>query len=125
MHWISIGLVVLVALAIIVIGAQYVTIPRMVARSFGLAPPEEGRNVAWWLRLKGVRDIGSGVAVLACLAWAGPRAVGIVVLALTTIPVGDMLTILASKGSAAKAFGIHGLTAVLMLVASIPLILGA
>ena len=36
-----------------------------------------------------------------------------------------MLLILAAKGSAKSAFGIHGLTAVLMVLAAIPMMIGA
>jgi hypothetical protein len=35
------------------------------------------------------------------------------------IPIGDMLLVLASNGSTKSAFGIHGFTMVLMLVASV------
>jgi hypothetical protein len=38
--------------------------------------------------------------------------------------VGDMLLILAAKGSPKSAFGIHGLTAVIMVLAAVPLITG-
>jgi hypothetical protein len=124
MHWFSIGVALLVALGIIAIGAQYVASPRIATRSFGLPLPEEGANIAWWLRLKGVRDIVSGLAVLAFMAWGGLRAVGILLLVLAIIPVGDMLVVLAGKGSARHAFGIHGFTALLMILAAIPLIMG-
>ncbi len=123
MHWLAIGLALLLALAIIAVGAQYVASPRTATRSFGLPLPEEGTNIAWWLRLKGVRDIVSGLTVLAFMAWSGPRAVGIILLVEAIIPVGDMLLILAAKGSAKSAF-IHGVTALLMILAAIPLIMG-
>ena len=124
MYWISTGLALLLALAIIAIGAQYVARPAIATRSFGLPLPEEGTNIAWWLRLKGVRDIVSGLAVLAFMAWGGSRAVGIILLVEMFIPVGDMLLVLAAKGSARSAFGTHGLTASLMILAAIPLIMG-
>jgi hypothetical protein len=98
--------------------------PRAATRSFGLPLPDEGANIAWWLRLKGVRDVAAGLVVLACMAWGGLRAVGIVLLALAIIPVGDMLVILAAKGSARRAFGMHGVTVVLMILAAIPLLMG-
>jgi Domain of unknown function (DUF4267) len=96
----------------------------------GIAPailplPEDGANIAWWLRLKGVRDIVSGLAVLAFMAWGAPRGVGIILLVEAIIPVGDMLVILAAKGSTKSAFGMHGLTAVLMVLAAIPMMIGA
>ena len=93
-------------------------------RSFGLPLPESGANTAWWLRLKGVRDIVSGLAVLAFMAWGAPGGVGLILLVEAIIPVGDMLVVLAGKGSAKSAFGIHGLTAVLMVLAAIPLMMG-
>ncbi len=125
MHWLAIGLALLAALAIIVIGARYVTSPRNATRSFGLPLPEAGANITWWLRLKGVRDIVLGLNVLAFMASGGTRAVGTVLLVETIVPVGDMLLILAAKGSLRHALGIHGVTAALMILAAIPLMTGA
>ena len=125
MYWFSVGVALLVALGIIALGALYLLNPRAATQSFGLPLPEEGANIAWWLRLKGVRDIASGLVVLALIAWGGPRLVGIVLLIEAIIPVGDMSLILAAKGSTQRALGIHGLTAALMIVAAIPLIMGA
>lgn len=125
MHWISLGLAVLLAVAIIAIGIFYLVRPRIVSRGFGLPLPEDGPNVAWWLRLKGVRDITSGLAVLAFMAWGAPREVGIILAVETVIPVGDMLTILAAKGSTRAALGMHGVTALIMIVVAVALILGA
>jgi hypothetical protein len=125
MHWLSLGMALLLALAIIAIGTQYILRPRAATGSFGLPLPEDGTNVAWWLRLKGVRDIVAGLAVLAFMAWGAPRDVGIILLVEAAIPVGDMLLILAAKGSTKSAFGMHGVTAVLMVLAAIPLIIGA
>jgi hypothetical protein len=125
MHWLALGLAVLVALAIIALGTQYVVRPRTATRSFGLPLPEEGANVAWWLRLKGVRDIVAGLGVLAFLLWGGPRGVGLILLVDAIIPVGDMLVVLGGKGSVRLAFGMHGLTAVVMILAAITLIMGA
>ena len=125
MHWLPLGMALLLALAIISIGTQYVVSPRTATHSFGLPLPEDGTNVAWWLRLKGVRDIVAGLAVLAFMAWGVPRGVGLILLVEAIIPVGDMLVILAAKGSIRSAFGIHGLTAVVMVLAAIPIMIGA
>jgi hypothetical protein len=114
----------LVALAIIAIGTLYVVSPTTVTRSFGLPLPGNDANIAGWLRLKGVRDIAAGLAVLAFMVWGAPGGVGIVLLVEAIIPVGDMLVILAAKGSTKAAFGMHGLTAVLMVLAAIPLMMG-
>jgi hypothetical protein len=124
MNWFSITVTILAALGIIVIGAMYLAAPRAATRSFGLPLPEEGANTAWWLRLKGVRDIVSGLVLLALMAWSGPRILGIVLLIEALIPAGDMSLVLAAKGSTGRALGIHGLTAALMILAAIPLLAG-
>ena len=47
---------------------------------------------------------------------ADKRLLGIVFLAYAVIPLGDMLIVLGSGGSKAKAISIHGLTCAVMLV---------
>ncbi|NKJ95459.1 DUF4267 domain-containing protein [Rhizobium leguminosarum bv. viciae] len=125
MLWLANGAGLLLALAIIAIGTSYIASPTITMRSFGLPLPEDGPNVAWWLRLKGVRDIVAGLLVLAFMVWGAQREVGIVLLIEAMIPAGDMLLVLAAKGSTRSAFGIHGLTAVIMVLVAIPMMIGA
>ena len=125
MHWFSNGVALLVAIGIIAIGIMYLTQPRAATKSFGLPLPEQGTNIAWWLRLKGSRDVVSGLVVLAMVAWSTPQTVGIVLLIEAMIPTSDMALIIAAKGSTSRVLGIHGLTAALMILAAIPLIMGA
>lgn len=125
MQQLALAVATVVALAIIVIGALYVSRPRATTRSFGLPLPEDGPNIAWWLRLKGVRDIAAGLTLLVMMVWGGPHIVGIILLVEALIPIGDMLVILAAKGSVRSAFGIHGLTALLMILAAVPLTVAA
>jgi hypothetical protein len=120
MHRLAIGIALLMALAIIAIGTQYLVSPRAATRSFGLPLPEEGANIAWWLRLKGVRDIVAGLGVLAFMAWGGWRGVGLILVVDAIIPVGNMLVVLGGKGSVRLALGMHGLTAIVMILAAIP-----
>jgi hypothetical protein len=124
MHWFSLGVALLVAIAIIAIGIMYLSNPRTATQSFGLPLPEDGANIDWWLRLKGVRDIVSGLVVLAMVLWGGPRVLGIALAIEALVPAGDMALILTSRGSTWRALGIHGLTAMLMILAAIPLIIG-
>ena len=124
MHGFSVGIALLAAFAIISIGVMYLARPRQMTLSFGLPLPEEGPNVAWWLRLKGTRDVVSGLVMLALVAWGSPYLLGIVLLVEALIPLGDMSIVLVGKGSAARAFGIHGVTAALMVAAAVPLITG-
>jgi len=124
MQWSALGIALLVALAIIAIGILYLARPLTATRSFGLPLPEADVNIAWWLRLKGVRDIASGLTVLALMRWGTPAVVGLVLLVEATIPTGDMLVILAAKGSTKSALGMHGVTALVMILAAVPLIMG-
>ena len=125
MHWFSLGVALLAALGIIGIGVGYLSRPMKMAPSFGLPLPEGAPNVAWWLRLKGTRDVAAGVLVLAFMAADDHRALGLILLVLTIIPLGDMSTVLVAKGRTATAFGIHGLTAALMVLAAAFLLTGA
>ncbi|USI74967.1 DUF4267 domain-containing protein [Sphingomonas morindae] len=124
MRDLALGVALVAALMIIVIGILYLATPRSAARSFGLPLPEPGPHIPWWLRLKGVRDCASGLAVLALLAAAPSTQLGLVLLIFALIPIGDMTVILAARGSRAHAFGMHGATALLMLAAAVPLALG-
>jgi len=53
---------------------------------------------------------------------AEKRSLGIALLALAIIPLGDMSIVLGSGGSKSKAFSIHGLTCAVMLVVGLLLI---
>jgi hypothetical protein len=124
MHWFSYGVALLAAAGIIGIGTMYLSRPRIMTHNFGLPLPEEGENTTWWLRLKGSRDIVSGLVVLTLMAWGTPFLLGIVLLIDAITPLSDMTTILAAKGSTGTALGVHGVTAALMIAAAIPLIVG-
>lgn len=56
--------------------------------------------------------------------WGGPKMVGIILIVEAMIPLGDMSMILTVNGSTKTAFGIHGFTALLMMLAGGPLALG-
>jgi len=123
MYLFSMGVAVLASLAIIVVGVTYIVAPRAASTGFGLPLPEAGPHIRWWLSLKGVRDIVSGLVLLALVAWASPLMVGIVLLVAAMTPVGDMAIVLAAKGSAKHAFGMHGVTAAVMIAGAMPLVL--
>ena len=125
MHTAAYGLAATLAAAIILVGVLYIFTPWAMTASFGLVRPAQDRTTLWWLRLKGVRDIVSGLVVFALMAWGSAPMVGIVLLVEALIPLGDMTVILAARGSVRSAFGIHGLTVLFMLVAGIPLVIGA
>ncbi|MBF6337140.1 DUF4267 domain-containing protein [Nocardia abscessus] len=98
---------------ILYIGISYLFAPDTIAPGFGLPAWPDG-DAAAFMTLKGVRDTVFGVLILVLLGLRQRYALGIVTLVVALVPVGDMLTVLSWHGSAAAAFGIHGLTAALV-----------
>jgi len=115
-------LAALIAVAIIVIGCFYVASPQRILGSFGLKPPAPDADTRAWLRLKGIRDVASGLLVLTMMLTSDSRTVGIVLLVFAIIPFGDMSNILVSGGRKATAFSVHGVTCAAMLVVGLLLI---
>ena len=121
-HAIALSLAALIAVGVVVIGCLYLTSPQRVSGSFGLKPPAYDADTLAWLRLKGIRDIAAGLLVLALMLTADRRSLGIALLVLAVIPLGDMSIILGSGGSRSKAFSIHGVTCAVMVIAGLLLI---
>ena len=119
---IPLSLAALLALAIIAIGCFYVISPQRMTGSFGLKPPAPDADTRAWLRVKGIRDIVSGLVVLTLMVTTNTRTVGIALLVLAITPLGDMSNVLASGGSKSTAFSVHGVTCVVMLVVGLFLI---
>ena len=116
---IPLSLAALMAVAIIVIGCFYLVSPERMTGSFGLKPPASDADTRAWLRLKGIRDVVSGLVVLTMMLTADRRLVGIAVLVCAIIPFGDMFNILVSGGRKATAFSVHGVTCAVMLFAGL------
>jgi len=115
-------LAAVLAVAIIVIGCFYVISPERMTRSFGLKLPAPDADTRAWLRLKGIRDIVSGLVVLTLMVTTDTRTVGIALLVLAITPLGDMSNVLWSGGSKSTAFSVHGVTCAVMLVVGLFLI---
>ena len=112
----------LIGVGIIVIGALAFWAPRAAA-GFGIPDtPIEDRTFRAWLTVKAVRDIASGLFIFILLAGATPHLLGWFMLAAAGIPVGDALIVLRSNGPKATAYGVHGATAVVMVVISVLLL---
>ena len=116
------AIAVLVSVGIIVIGCFYVAAPERIVGGFGLKPPASDADTRAWLRLKGVRDVAAGLAVLTLMLTTDHRTVGIVLLVFAIIPFGDMSNVLLSGGRKVTAFSVHGVTCAVMLFAGILLI---
>ena len=119
---IPLSVAALTAVGIIVIGCFYLISPERMTGSFGLKPPASDADTRAWLRLKGIRDVASGLVVLAMMLTADWRLVGIALLVEAIIPFGDMSIILGSGGRKATAFSVHGVTCAVMLVVGLLLI---
>ncbi|GAA4936743.1 uncharacterized protein DUF4267 [Actinomycetospora succinea] len=74
---------------------------------------------------KGVRDLAAGGAVTVLLAARQWRAAGWFAVGAATIPVGDMLVVLAQGGSVLTALAVHGATALVVLLAGVLLLRGS
>ena len=114
----------LIAGGIILIGARYFWAPQA-ASGFGIPhTPVADRSFQAWLRVKGVRDIASGLFVAILLANGSAHLLGWFMLAAALIPVGDALIVLSSNGPRTAAYGVHGATALVMAVIAILLLAG-
>jgi hypothetical protein len=108
----------LLAAGIIFIGARFIVAPRVAAAGYGV-PADLGQPSAGaYLSVKGVRDIATGVFVIVLMAAGATHLVGWVMLAATIIPLADAAIVLRNGGSKSIAWGVHGLTAAVMLVTS-------
>ncbi len=112
----------LISVGIIVIGGFYILSPERMTGGFGLKLPAPDADTRAWLRLKGIRDIASGLAVLTMMLTTESRTVGILLLVFAVIPFGDMSNVLASGGRKATALSVHGTTCAVMLVVGLLLI---
>ncbi len=118
----SLWVAALIAIAVTAIGCFYLASPERVIGSFGLKPPAPDADTRAWLRLKGIRDVGSGFVVLTLMLTGDTRSVGLALLAFAIIPLGDMSIVLASDGSKSAAFSIHAVTCAVMVVIGLLLI---
>ena len=108
----------LIGAGIIFIGARFIVAPRVGAAGYGVQPDLSQRSVGAYLSVKGVRDIASGLIVFLLMAAGATHLLGWVVLAYTIIPIADAAIVLGHGGSKSIAWGVHGVTAVVMLITS-------
>ncbi|TCO65506.1 DUF4267 domain-containing protein [Actinocrispum wychmicini] len=121
MHYIAMGIAILSGLGIIFVGSQYLLAPARTAKSFGLPT---WPNETSWLNLKGIRDVVSGLSVLIPLALGQFEVAGYLMLAAAITPTGDAMTILRNRGSKAAAYGIHGATALVVIIGGVLFLAG-
>ena len=71
-----------------------------------------------YLSAKGIRDIASGLFAAMLIAYGSAHALGWFMLAATLIPIADGVIVSHQGSSRTVAFGVHGGTAVAMLIIS-------
>ena len=108
----------LIAAGIIFIGARFIVAPRVAAAGYGVQADLGQPSAGAYLRVKGIRDIASGLFVFILMAAGATHLLGWVILAATIIPLADATIVLGSGGSKSIALGVHGLTAAVMVVTS-------
>ncbi|MEU8500802.1 DUF4267 domain-containing protein [Streptomyces lavendulae] len=103
------------AALILYVGLSYLFAPQATAPDFGVPtwPRQEGTA---FLAVKGVRDVATGLVILALLLTGHRRALGWAMAAIAFVPVGDMVIVLNSGGPAGTAYGVHGATALAVAV---------
>jgi hypothetical protein len=106
----------LIAVGIIFIGARFIVAPRVGAAGYGVQPDLSQQSAGAYLRVKGIRDIASGLFLIILMAAGATHLLGWVILAATIIPLADATIVLSYHGPKSIAWGIHGLTAAVMLV---------
>ncbi|MGW0673089.1 DUF4267 domain-containing protein [Streptomyces sp. NPDC002746] len=108
-------LVAAFVLFILWFGLEFVLSPETTAPTFGL-PSWPSGDGGGFLIVKGSRDIVLALVLGILLVTGHRRALGWVLLVEALAAYGDMTTVLAHHGSVATAFGVHCLTATLMVV---------
>ncbi|MEV8315029.1 DUF4267 domain-containing protein [Streptomyces sp. NPDC059900] len=112
----------LLGAALIFMGGQPFAKPQ-VAAGFGIPDtPADDPGFQPWLRVKGLREIASGVFVFVLMLAATTSLLGWYVLVLAAVPAGDAMVVLRSGGLKATAYGVHGATAVVMLATAVGLL---
>jgi Domain of unknown function (DUF4267) len=113
----------LIAVGIVFIGSRFLWDPTAAARDFGIPnSPSPSTGFTGWLAVKGTRDIVCGLFVFLLMVSGSPRLLGEFMLVASLIAMGDAATVLRSGGSRTAAFGIHGLTALVIIAVGASLI---
>ncbi|MCV7176778.1 DUF4267 domain-containing protein [Mycolicibacterium sphagni] len=108
----------LLAAGIVFIGARFLVAPRVAAAGYGVLPDLDQPGAGAYLSVKGVRDIATGLVVIVLMIAGATQLIGWMILAATIIPLADAAIVLRNGGSKSTAFGIHGVTAAVMLITS-------
>jgi hypothetical protein len=108
----------LIGAGIIFIGARFIVAPRVATAGYGVQPDLSQKAAGAYLSVKGVRDIASGLFIFILMAAGATHLLGWVITAATIIPLADATIVLGHGGPKSIAYGVHALTAAVMLMIS-------
>lgn len=112
-YWITL----ILALGIIFIGARFILQPHVGAIGYGI--PFSNEHDAVYGKIKGIRDIFSGIVLLPLLAMRMRKATAWVFTTAIVVPAVDFLIILFTNGAGdLEHLLIHGITALVMIINS-------
>ena len=106
-----------IAVGIVFIGCRFLLEPSSAATAYGVPAGAEPHSRAY-LSAKGIRDIASGLFAAMLIAFGSAHALGWFMLIASIIPLSDAVIVLHQGGSRTVAFGVHGGTAVAILIIS-------
>jgi hypothetical protein len=104
----------LLAAGIIFIGLRFIIAPARGAAGFGVPEDQAGDHA--YLAVKGIRDTALGIFDIILMVNQDPHVLAAFLIAAALVPIGDMTVVLTHHGPKSTAFGIHGVTAAVMLV---------
>jgi hypothetical protein len=106
----------LLAAGIIVIGVRFLVAPGTAAAGYGVLPDLDQPSTRAYLSGKGIRDIATGLFVVVLMVAGATPLIGWIILAATVIPIADAAIVMRHGGAKSVAYGVHGGTAVVMLI---------
>ena len=117
MRSVSYWITLLVAIAIIFIGVRFILQPQVGAIGYGISFSHEHDVV--YGKIKGIRDVFSGIVLLPLLLMRMRKAAAWVFTSAIVVPVCDFMIVLFTNGSGdLEHLLIHGVTALAMIVNS-------
>lgn len=117
LHRVANVLSVLLGLACLWFGINFLFLPEAAAAGFGIPSWPEG-DAAGYFTVKAGRDFANGAIVLTLLALGKRRPLAWVMLLLAIVPFMDAFAVLGHGGPYAAALGIHAATGVVVLLAA-------
>ena len=105
----------LVAIGVFLFGVRFLVQPGTAGRQFGIPESEVGESNPFGM-VKGVRDVAIALVLGFLVLNGSAHLLAWALLIGALVPVGDCAIVLRYHGSRLIAFGVHGATALLVLV---------